>query len=143
MKKIIIIEDEKSPSDYIEEGILSVFQTHEVEIHHTYDKIDELIKSIKEKKASDWINELCENFDLIIIDVALTGGYDEYGLKLFQQIETNDNNFIILSKWAKTDFITQVDIGRNFINKNINKAWRLKTPINRLVKKNLRQEEKR
>jgi DNA-binding NarL/FixJ family response regulator len=137
MKTIIIIEDDQKPTDFIREAILELFIPEEVNIIDSIEKIEGLNEAINDGSGKEWISKnLSKTFDLIIIDVALTGGYDEKGLELFQQLDLNDN-FIVLSKYDPNNFRIKVEIGRNFINKQKNRDWRLIRPIKRLIKEKI------
>ena len=137
MKTIIIIEDDQKPTDFIREAILELFKPEEVNIIDSIEKIEGLNEAINDGSSKEWMSKnLSKTFDLIIIDVALTGGYDEKGLELLQQLDLNDN-FIVLSKYDPNNFKIKVEIGRNFINKQKNRDWRLIRPIKRLIKEKI------
>ncbi len=134
IKYVVIIEDNVNHSNYIKEAIEIINKN--IEIIEFYDKIDDLIRAIKNKNA---IREFEFNSStLFIIDVALMSKKDEFGLELYNQLLKefkNDFKYIVISQWDIADFKTPVSIDSDyFINKNLYNGYLLKFPIINIAK---------
>ena len=119
MKRILIVEDEKSISEYIKECTLKCFDDGKIEITQKF-YIEDAFEFLKNNKI-----------DILLLDLNLS---DDDGFEILHQLNANDFFTIIISAY-KEKAIEAFEIGVvDFISKPF-KHERLQIAFNRCIKK--------